>query len=186
LFRIRAVIEDAAGGERMIRPIWLRAAAVAVAVGTGAVCPVHAQTVARFTFDDGAGSAAADTSGNSNNGTVSGAAWTAGRCRTALTFDGIDDYAITNTALTFARNAPSTIAAWVRVSSYPAANQDIVAQAETAFSFSPRFWLSASGHIEAYYSAPGTAAAQATDPDAFPLNGWTHVVVTWSYPVLRL
>jgi hypothetical protein len=170
----------------MIRSIWVRALAVTGAVSAGSVGLAYGQTVARFTLDEGHGTTAGDTSGNANNATISGAVWTPGRCGTALAFDGVDDYAITNTSLTFARNAPSTITAWVRVASYPAANQDIVAQAETAFSFSPRFWLSASGHIEAYYSAPGVAAAQASDPDLFPLNAWTHVAVTWNYPVLRL
>lgn len=170
----------------MTRSIWWRAAAFAAALSAAGGRHASAQTVARFTFNEGQGTIVHDTSGSGNDAAIAGGVWVAGRCGAALSFNGVDSYAMTAAPLTFSRNAPSTITAWVRVTSVPAADAVIVAQAETAFSFNPRIWLSATGHAEAYYSAPGLAAALASDPDPFPLHAWTHVAVTWTYPALRL
>ena len=49
--------------------------------------------VAAYGFDAGSGSAAADSSGRGNVGTLSGAAWSAaGRFGSALSFDGVNDW----------------------------------------------------------------------------------------------
>lgn len=48
--------------------------------------------VAYYSFDEGGGSSAYDYSGNENDGTVYGAAWTEGVSGGALAFDGVDDY----------------------------------------------------------------------------------------------
>jgi hypothetical protein len=50
------------------------------------------QLVAAYSFDEGAGSTVADTSGNNNTGTISGATWTTqGKYGNALSFDGVND-----------------------------------------------------------------------------------------------
>lgn len=48
--------------------------------------------LAYWNFDEGSGSIASDSSGNGNDGTIYGAAWTAGRIGYALGFDGINDW----------------------------------------------------------------------------------------------
>ncbi|MCK4826095.1 hypothetical protein KA005_60675, partial [bacterium] len=49
--------------------------------------------VAHWKFDEGNGTAAYDSSGNNNTGTLmNGATWVEGRCGSALSFDGSDDY----------------------------------------------------------------------------------------------
>ena len=45
-----------------------------------------------WTFDDGSGVNATDSSGNENTGTVNGATWSGGTLNGALDFDGTDDY----------------------------------------------------------------------------------------------
>ncbi|TVL96776.1 MAG: hypothetical protein CV087_23275 [Candidatus Brocadia sp. WS118] len=45
-----------------------------------------------YKFDEGNGTIATDTSGNGNDGTVSGAVWTTGKNGSGLQFDGVDDY----------------------------------------------------------------------------------------------
>ncbi len=47
--------------------------------------------VAHWRMDEGAGDSATDASGNGHNGAVRGATWAAGRTKSALSFDGIDD-----------------------------------------------------------------------------------------------
>jgi len=49
--------------------------------------------VASWSFDEGSGTTAYDSSGNGNNGTlVNGPTWTTGKVGGALNFDGVDDY----------------------------------------------------------------------------------------------
>lgn len=69
---------------------------------------------AHWTFDEGAGSVAYDHSGNGNDATLHGPTWVPGASGSALSFDGLDDYA---QAVTI--NAPRiTVAAWVNVSQF--------------------------------------------------------------------
>ncbi|MHA2243946.1 MAG: LamG domain-containing protein [Candidatus Hodarchaeales archaeon] len=70
-----------------------------------------------WTFDEGSGDTAYDSSGNGNNGTIHGAAWTTGVNGSALKFDGTDDYVeILNTDILESQNS-LTISAWVKVQS---------------------------------------------------------------------
>jgi hypothetical protein len=48
--------------------------------------------VGHWTFDEGHGTVAGDSSGKGGSATVHGARWTAGRVGGALVFDGVDDY----------------------------------------------------------------------------------------------
>jgi Concanavalin A-like lectin/glucanases superfamily/Bacterial Ig domain len=73
--------------------------------------------VSYWSFDDGSGAQAVDSSGNGNTATlVNGPSWsTAGQIAGALFFDGVDDY------VTFASQAQSTISisAWVYAQATP-------------------------------------------------------------------
>src|SRR5215468_130960 len=69
-----------------------------------------------WSFDEGSGITANDSSGNGNNGTlVNGPIWTPGEIAGALSFDGVDDY------VSFASLAQSTISisAWVYAQATP-------------------------------------------------------------------
>ena len=48
--------------------------------------------VGHWTFDEGSGSTALDSSGNNSSGTISGPSWATGRIGSALSFDGSNDY----------------------------------------------------------------------------------------------
>jgi aerobic-type carbon monoxide dehydrogenase small subunit (CoxS/CutS family) len=81
---------------------------------------VGAQTtnlVAAYGFDEGAGTSAADASGNSHPATlVGGPTWVAGHFGTALSFNGSSSYATTN----FTTTLPNwTISGWVSGSAAP-------------------------------------------------------------------
>jgi len=72
--------------------------------------------VGYWSFDDGNGAEAVDSSGNGNTATlVNGPSWTAGEIAGALSFDGVDDY------VAFASQAQSTISisAWVYAQATP-------------------------------------------------------------------
>src|SRR5919106_3630506 len=75
---------------------------------------VFAQTpglIAAYAFDEGAGTVAADASGNGNTGVVSGATWrSAGRFGSALAFNGTDSRV---TASSVALGPAFSLMAWV-------------------------------------------------------------------------
>ena len=54
--------------------------------------PGTTNLVGYWTFDEGTGTTAADSSGKKNNGTITGAQWVAGKVGGALSFDGVDDF----------------------------------------------------------------------------------------------
>ncbi len=58
----------------------------------GLVSNVSAELVAHWTFDEGSGNIAYDSSGNGNDGTINGAEWDAGKYGPALHFNGQDNY----------------------------------------------------------------------------------------------
>ncbi len=73
--------------------------------------------VGYWTFDEGSGTRANDSSGNGNNGTIYGASWTddavSGK---ALDFDGVDDVVSMGDVLGFERTDSWTISAWIKTS----------------------------------------------------------------------
>ena len=82
-------------------------------------CPVpaSAQTglVAAYGFNEGAGTTAADGSGNNQTGTLNGAAWSsAGKFGGALTFDGATSWVTINNSTLLQLTTGMTIEAWVQ------------------------------------------------------------------------
>jgi len=69
-----------------------------------------------FSFDEGSGTLAQDSSGNGNDGTIQGAAWADGKFDFALSFDGSDDYVDCGSAV---ENSPNAItqSVWVKTAS---------------------------------------------------------------------
>src|SRR5438132_6593113 len=79
--------------------------------------PASAQTpglVAAYAFSEGSGTTVADTSGNNNNGTISGATWTsAGRFGNALVFNGTSARVTVPDAASLQLTSGMTLEAWV-------------------------------------------------------------------------
>src|SRR5207247_5517250 len=70
--------------------------------------------IAAYSFDEGSGSTASDTSGNGNTGTVSGATWTvAGKDAGALSFDGSSSYVTVAESSSLDLSTAMTLEAWV-------------------------------------------------------------------------
>jgi parallel beta-helix repeat protein len=71
--------------------------------------------VAYWSFDEGVGSVAHDSSGNSHDGTIYGATWVNGVSDNALSFDGVDDYIQVPGAPLNLGTSDVTLSAWIRV-----------------------------------------------------------------------
>ncbi len=85
-------------------------------------------------FNEGAGTTAADISGNSNNGTLSGATWsTSGKFGNALSFNGTNNQVIIPDRPSLDLTTGMTLEAWVRPSSVVNAWRDIIYKADDIY-----------------------------------------------------
>jgi dienelactone hydrolase len=98
-------------------------------LGAGNPPPVPGPTdfVAHWSFDEGSGATAHDSSANGFHGAVRGAAWTAGVSSNALAFDGMDDHVEFTDGAGYPDRigalAVGTISVWFKFDATPGANQ---------------------------------------------------------------
>jgi uncharacterized protein (DUF362 family) len=130
---------------------------------------VDANTGALWHFNENTGTSAYDETANDNDGTISGATWTAdGRFSYALDFDGVNDYVQVPDDPSLNITGPITIEAWIKPSGNPIAYSEIVdketAGAGPGYSFILNndrllnFWIGESGTD--WLSSVGTTALQ--------------------------
>ncbi|MDQ3803369.1 MAG: PA14 domain-containing protein, partial [Acidobacteriota bacterium] len=150
---------------------------------------------AHWQFDEGSGASAADSTGNGNMGTISGAAWSVGKFGPgALSFDGVDDrVSVASTAGLSDVTNNFTLAFWVNPQSTHQIDSQTTAGAGGVsgqrYVFYPKHgdgW--GAGHAGAGVSV-GTngvsvyehAASYMPSPLVYQgtLSGWTHVVVVY-------
>ena len=147
--------------------------------------PTSSTPVAAYGFGAGAGTTAADDSGNGNTGTISGAAWTsAGRYGSALAFDGVDDWVTIRDAPELDLAYGMTLEAWIK-------------PADTSF------WRTVmmkdqrrNGLVYALFAASDTRVPAGNidvngqkivrGPTVLPLNSWTHLATTYDGQTQRL
>jgi len=72
--------------------------------------------VGYWTFDEGSGTIAYDSSGNGNNGTIEGdLQWVPGKIGSAMQFDGDDDQIQLKSVFTTLGSSSNTVAVWIKV-----------------------------------------------------------------------
>ncbi len=84
--------------------------------------------VAYYTFDEGSGSIAHDSSGNGNDGQIQGAKWVGLKKGCALEFDGLDDYVDCGSDESLNITEKITVEAWVYYQGAPLAVTSIVSK----------------------------------------------------------
>jgi hypothetical protein len=92
--------------------------------------------IAWWTFDESAGSVAADSSGNGSEGALQGnPVWqpSAGKSKGALLFDGDGDYVKVGNESRFDIAGEITVAAWIKVNRFDKEWQAIVAKGDSAW-----------------------------------------------------
>jgi hypothetical protein len=77
----------------------------------------HPGLVGWWRFDEGTGNVAKDSSGNGNDGTISGASWVDGKYGKALSFDGASDYVQVSSITSLQITGALTLSAWVKLDS---------------------------------------------------------------------
>jgi len=103
----------------------------AVVLGLILSSTASAELVGWWKLDDEAGTVAADSSGNGNDGTVYGdAQWITGYVGGALEFDGTDDYVDLPIGPTIASLSDCTVMTWANFSNTGGAWQRLLAQTQ--------------------------------------------------------
>ena len=122
--------------------------------------------VAQYTFDEGSGTTAADSSGSGNNATLSGGPiWTAGKAGSALSFDGSDDFV--NTGQNLIGAYPASACAWIN----PQAN-GVLGSIITNTAFELMVYYDGASYALTLYNNNGSLS---TNWGTISPNTWQHV-----------
>jgi Concanavalin A-like lectin/glucanases superfamily/Bacterial Ig domain len=142
--------------------------------------------VAAYSFNAGSGRVVEDSSGNSNNGAITGASWTApGRFGGALSFDGDRDWVTVNDANSLDLTTGMTLEAWVYPTIAPSAWRTVIAKEQPAALV---YFLHASSIGG---NRPATGVYIGGEQDLFGdnqliANAWTHLAGTYDGVTQRL
>jgi hypothetical protein len=128
---------------------------------------------AEWPFDDATGAVAHDSTGNGNDGTISGATFSTGKLGGALAFDGDDDIVETNATILSGLGA-LTITAWV----FPTAAGGYIATNHYACVSWESVMLGASTFI--INSSDNETTRQELDFPPLPVGQWTHLTAKWT------
>src|SRR6185369_9909265 len=141
--------------------------------------------VAAFGFDENGGAMAADSSGNANNGSISGATWTPdGRFGSALAFDGINDIVTVNDSNTLDLTNALTLEAWVYPTTLSGWRTALMKERPGGLAYA--LYAHDNAPRPAGYVNVGGADRSAAGTTALPLNAWSHLTTTYDGATLRL
>ena len=111
----KAMVMGAVSTDSSGNPSWSSSREYCIPGDTATCAP----PVLELKFDEKTGTTAYDTSGNGNNGTISGATWKgSAECKSGacLSFDGSNDYVNVNDSSTLDVTSGVTVEAWVKIS----------------------------------------------------------------------
>ena len=136
--------------------------------------------VAYWSFDEGIGTTAGDSSGNGNNGTLHGGAmWTDGKSAKALDFNGVDGYVQIPQSSSLDVTAQVTVTAWVYLRAYvDSMGYESHVVSRSTGSGGPLYVLCthADGKI-GYDAGPFTGYHESIA--TLTLSSWTHLAMTY-------
>jgi hypothetical protein len=160
------------------------AATVAVTVDNGDAPPPG--LAAAYALEDGTGSSVADSSGKANVGTLSGPTWaSAGRFRSALAFDGVNDRVNVPDSASLDVTAGATVEAWI----FPTAlgtGWRTVAGKERSGGIVYILYANRNSGVPAGQVYAGGTVRTVNGTSQLPLNAWSHVALTYDGSTLRL
>jgi hypothetical protein len=140
---------------------------------------VQATLNGHWTLDEGSGTTAGDSSGNSNNGTVSGGAvWTAGQVGGALNLNGSDSSVgvLNSTSLSFNTGVGLTVAFWANLNGVPAGTKALVTKGSYEGVGAPGWGITVNSASKLYlYQSTSSGCAKLTLGTALTTNAWHHI-----------
>ena len=142
--------------------------------------------VGYWKLDEGAGLTTADTSGNSNIGTMTnGPSWVTGKFGKALSFDGANDYVAVPDEDSLDLTEAMTISAWVKGNSFT--DNSILSKDDYTDIEIRNYNFMISGTSGPYFIFCNTGVCYLIDSE-YPLttNTWYHVAVTYDRAFMRI
>lgn len=143
--------------------------------------------VGSWSFDEGSGASALDSSGHGNTGTLrNGPTWTTGRAGGALAFDGVDDYvSIAPSPSVESIAAGLTVAAWVYRRSDHGWFADVVGR-QAGLGGQDSFLLAFRDNKYVGIVTTTTGSAAVGGGTQAPNGVWLHVALAYDGAALRL
>jgi chitodextrinase len=139
--------------------------------------------VAAYSFDEGSGATVSDASGNGNNGTISGATWTAsGKYGKALSFNGGSMVTIPDAASLHLSSA-MTLEAWVNPTATDSSWRDVIYKGNDNYFLEG---TSLNGSAPDVGGTFGGAGADVAGSSALAANTWSYLAGTYDGATLRL
>jgi fibronectin type 3 domain-containing protein len=169
LYRVRAA--DGVGNLSTYSTV---VSATTLAVPTG--------LVAAYSFDEGTGTTASDSSGNVNTGVIANATWTtSGKYGNALSFNGSTGRVTVTDAPSLRLTTGMTLEAWV----YPASNTS--AWRDVIYKGDDNYYLEGTSDQSGRAAGGGTfRSTPVFAPSALALNTWSHLALTYDRTTVRL
>ncbi|MBI4586768.1 MAG: hypothetical protein HY717_22365 [Planctomycetes bacterium] len=138
--------------------------------------------VAAYAFQEGSGASVSDASGFNNHGSISGAAWAAGKFGSGLSFDGMNDLVLVQDSSSLDLSTGMTLEAWVQPAGAISYWACILQKEVDAWFLHAG---SSSGGRPAVGGTFNGAVRYLNGPAALPLNTWTHIAGTFDGTRLR-
>jgi hypothetical protein len=110
---------------RDMKKYLLMAVVLAAILFTGVA---NAEMVAHWTFDEGFGNIAHDSTTNANNGTIYNGSWASGVLNGALQFNGSSSYAVVPNSSSLNITGSITVSTWIKMDSVPTNYVGVVAK----------------------------------------------------------
>jgi hypothetical protein len=150
----------------MLNRIPLVAIALVIAAVTASPALATTAPVGVWTFDEGSGTSVADSSGNGDNGVLSGGvSWVPGVSGTALSFDGTGQVKVSDKTALEPQSAV-TVSAWVRQNGSPGDFRYVLAKgANNCIAASYGLYSGPNGGLQ-FYVSQGRGSVYAHSPDA--------------------
>jgi len=139
-----------------------------------AILLIPIRPIAQWEFDETYGNTAPDSSIRGNHAQVYGAAWTTGKTRGALRFDGQDDYVTTASMVLDPAACDFTIAVWVKLEVNDV-NQVLVAQQDGGGTGTQWLGISDNSKLSTQLAAGIDSNGTSLEPET-----WYHVAMTKS------
>ncbi|MFG1705508.1 LamG-like jellyroll fold domain-containing protein [Nonomuraea sp. M3C6] len=146
--------------------------------------PANTGLVAAYGMNEGTGTTVTDSSGKSNTGTLTNAAWSnSGKYGKALSFNGSNAYVNIPDSTTLRLTTGMTLEAWLNPATATGYRTALIKQHSSGVAYA--LWANADNN------RPYTEIVTTTDQGlpgtaGLPLNTWTHLTATYDGTTLRL
>jgi hypothetical protein len=153
----------------------LLCAALLLTVTTMARADLHRGLLGQWSFDEGSGAVAHDSTGNGYDGTINGATWAAGIAGGCLSFDWNDWVQVQSPVRSL---PPYSISLWMSPTSVSSLQYVVSNGGETSDSFGFNVGLHG-GLVRGTGNAPSPTALGGAGVNVIPAGVWTHVCWVW-------